>query len=161
MKGEKMIIEMLNSHFHCSSRHRDKCDIPLHLLGGACLMLAIRKIKPLKFLSCLWTVLSVTGWDYWVCPVQGQNKTSSQQTSVIISLQGEETWTGLQQVQAQTIRYRSKREVNVNRSILSMKKMEAEKHEKFSFFSRIFSCIWYLSQFNLFYVFLIAYCKMG
>lgn len=27
------------------------------------------------------------------------------------------------------------REVNVNRLILSMKKMEAEKHEKFSYFS--------------------------
>lgn len=91
MKGKKVtIIETLNSHSHCSSGHEDKCDIPLHLLGGACLMLVIRKIKPLKFLCFLWTMLSGTGWYYWVCPVQGQSKTSSHQTSVIIPLQGEQ-----------------------------------------------------------------------
>lgn len=36
---EKIINEMLNSHFHCSPRHEDKCDIPLHLLW-ACLFAA-------------------------------------------------------------------------------------------------------------------------
>ena len=62
---------------------------------------------------------------------------------------------------ASSLQKKAVTDLKVIKSILSTKKLRHRSMTNVHTFQQDISCIWHLSQFNLFYVFLIVYGKMG
>lgn len=124
---------MLNSHLLCSSRHKDKCEIPLYLLLDA----GYQKKNPLKFLSYLWTMISIalggiTGGV--LCRTRTKSPPKFQSSSPYKE-RGHEQAISRSRFRLFITKKKSHKRSECEQINFINEKMEAEKHEKFSYFS--------------------------